>query len=170
MELLPYVGSIWEEVKSGQILNLSSSFKTIQEQHDLISINNVQWVTINHEPITYKHDIANTFNAYFASIGLKLAGRISNPGVSPLDYLRGNFAGSFYSSPATVTDVTDCILHLKHSFPGTDGIRSQIINENKDHIVYEAGSIIIVQYLFCPLSPKCQNVLFLPSCSSIWTN
>ena len=94
-------------------------------------------ISIEHdgENITDKQDIANIFNEYFVSIGLKLQNKIHNGRVgqdqSVNQWLKGHFPSSMYFRLVTINDVIDIVKTLEcNKSPGYDGIHPRVLKRS----------------------------------------
>ena len=104
-----------------------NSFKT--SQNDIKKT----WLTIKHlignskkqnfisklikdcHDITEETRIAETFNAFFTSVGAELASNIPTTSVSPLSNIYSNQQSSFFLKPTSPSEICNLILNLKKS-------------------------------------------------------
>ena len=71
--------------------------------------------------------ISNTFNDFFINIGLNLAGKIPNVGVSPVDYMGQPLVNSIFLSEVTANEISQILGSLKNGAAGYDEINACLL-------------------------------------------
>ncbi len=81
--------------------------------------------------ITNNESIAGGFNEYFVNVRCTLSYKIPYQNICSDHYLRGNYMASFYLDPVDETEIISLVNSLKHSAPGLDDVRTDIIKHVK---------------------------------------
>lgn len=107
-----------------------------------------------------KGDLVRIFNNHFASIGINLSKKISQPqGVTIKDFLSGSYTDSFFMIPTDSSELLKIILDLRSSYSaGVDGICSKIMKAFPNVIVEPLAHCINIS-LLTGIVPKMTKML-----------
>ena len=123
-----YYTDIFDEKKNG-ILNMWRIIgKTLNPSREK-SQNAIGRLLIDGKNVTDDHEIAESMNTFFCTVGKNLSQKLPKSKVSFRHYLKNPQKHSFKFTPFTETFVTETVERLnKHKSPGPDGISNRVLS------------------------------------------